>query len=305
MSEIHYIAQYALAEPAGVAYREGMARVDAIRLLREARRQGVALAAVNAVNLETAAAVVEAAEAEGAPVIVQVSHNAARYAGFAPLAAAARALREAARTPVVLHFDHAEDVDTALRALNEDFDSVMLETAGLDPREQDDALARVAQRASELGAGFEAEAEITPKGERGSVGRRTPAELAAFVQRSGCTSLAVDIGTRHKQRERRARLDHERLRMISAAVEVPLVLHGSSGVSDDDLRRAAAEGMSKVNLATALMMAFTGGVRQGLEDPRTVDARIYLAAGRDAMRARVREYLWLLGSARLRMPLGS
>jgi fructose/tagatose bisphosphate aldolase len=63
--------------------------------------------------------------------------------------------------------------------------------------------------------------------------------------------------------------------------------------------------MSKVNLATALMMAFTGGVRQGLEDPRTVDARIYLAAGRDAMRARVREYLWLLGSARLRMPLGS
>lgn len=278
-----------------------MARVDAIRLLQQARQQRVALAAVNAVNLETAAAVVEAAEAEGAPVILQVSQNAARYAGFVPLAAAARALRDGASAPVALHFDHAEDVATAVRALDEGFDAVMLETAGLEVDAQAEALARVAEAARAAGAGFEAEAEITPKGGRGSSGRLTPEQLAAFVRSSGCTSLAVDLGTRHKQRERRARLDHERLRAIRDAVGVPLVLHGSSGVSDEDLARAAAEGLSKVNLATALMMAFTDGVRTELRDPDVVDARRYLAAGREAMRERVRAYLRLLGSARLEL----
>lgn len=258
-------------------------------LLRAARAGGYALPAFNAVNLETAQAVVRAAEACRAPVILGLSHNAARYAGLEPLAALARTLRAGAGVPVLVHFDHAEDEDAARAALRLGADGVMLE--GSDPG----ALRRVAGAAHAQSAFLEAEYEVVAKRER--AGTCLPADdLARFAALSGCDLLAVGLGSRHGQCDKTARLDFGRLEELAARTPLPLVLHGASGVPDEDLARAARSGVSKVNLATDLMGVFTRAARESLEEGAT-DPRVYLGAARDAMQRRCAHYLHLLGAA--------
>ncbi len=278
-----------------------MSATDPVALLIRARAEGVAVAAVNAIDLETAEAVVAGAEAANAPVILQISQNAVRYASLSRLAAIGRVLRDEAAVPVVLHFDHAEGVEVAEAALRAGFDSVMLEGADRAFDEHLRAVKRLARAARAAGAGVEAELEVVPKGERGRGAHVPPELLARFADDSGCTSLAVDLGTQHKQRATGTRLDLERLADVTAAVRLPIVLHGGSGVSDDELAVAAARGVSKVNLATALMVVFTREVRARLEEPEVVDARAYLGPGRAAMADRVAHYLRVLGAQRLRV----
>ncbi len=266
-------------------------------LLERARRDGHALAAVNAVNLETAEAIVVAAERERAPVIVQISENAARYSRLSRLAAFARVLRSEATVPVILHFDHAESLDSARRALDERFDSVMLEDR-LDRRDDYRRdLNALAEEAHARGAVVEAELEAVRKGDRASGGHLAPDAVRAFVHDTACDTLAIDIGTEHKQTRKEAHLDLERLRVVAGAVPHPLVLHGSSGVPDDELRKAVAGGVAKVNIATALSLAFTRGVREVLTDPDAYDPRGYLAAARERMAAEVQRYIRLLGGS--------
>lgn len=259
-------------------------------LLHAARAEGYALAAFNAVNLETAQAVVWAAQAQRAPVVLQFSQNAARHAGLAQLAALGLSLQHTAGVPVLLHFDHAESEEAALEALELGFDGVMLE--GDDPR----TLRRLAGVAHAQGGYVEAEYEVVVKGERRGERHEDPADLARFAAESGCDLLAVDIGSAHKQTEKVARLDFDRLERLAALTPLPLVLHGASGVPEEQLARAVGLGLSKVNLATDLTLTFTGAVRASLEAGQD-DPRGYLAAGRDAMQARAEGYIRLLGSA--------
>ncbi len=259
-------------------------------MLQAARAGHYAVAAFNAVNLETAQAIVRAAQAQNAPVILQFSQNAARHGGLEPLAAIGLALKESAGVPVLLHFDHAETEEVALLALELGFDGVMLE--GDNPA----VLRRLATAAHALGGYFEAEFEVVVKGERHGVRIENPQDLANFARDSDCDLLAVDIGSAHKQEDKSAKLDFERLERLTALTSLPLVLHGASGVPEDQLARAAREGISKVNLATDLTLTFTAAVRQSLEGGAK-DLRVYLAAGRDAMQARAEHYIQLLGGA--------
>lgn len=280
-----------------------MSRIAAT-LLERARRDGYALAALNAVNLETAEAVVAAAEHERAPVLLQISENAARYGGLSRLAAVARVLRAEASVPVILHFDHAESLASALRALDEGFDSVMLEGREGDRGAYERAVRELVETAHARGAAVEAEVEAVRKGERAAGDHLAPATVRAFADATGCDTVAIDIGTEHKQTRKRARLDFERLRAFARTVPHPLVLHGSSGVSDDDLAAAVQGGIAKVNVATALSLAFTRGVREVLEDPAVYDPRTYLAAARERMTDEARRYLRVLGSAGRAEPRG-
>jgi len=119
--------------------------------------------------------------------------------------------------------------------------------------------------------------------------RTDPAEAAEYVELTGIDALAVAVGSSHAMTSRSAALDHDLIARLRDAVPVPLVLHGSSGVPDDELRRAVAAGMVKINIGTALNVAFTGAVRERLErDASVVDPRKYLTAARDAMTATVR-----------------
>ena len=259
-------------------------------LLRAARAGGYGLAAFNAVNLETAQAVVWAAQSQRSAVVLQFSQNAARHAGLRQLAALGLSLKQGADVPVLLHFDHAESEKAALEALDLGFDSVMLED------DDADVLRRLSTRAHAAGGYLEAEYEVVVKGERHGDRHDDPGELPRFVQLSGCDLLAVDIGTAHKQTKKTAQLDFTRLETLAALTPLPLVLHGSSGVPEEQLSRAVTLGIAKVNLATDLTLTFTAAVRASL-DGGSSDPRNYLAAGRDAMQARAEHYIRLLGGA--------
>lgn len=265
-------------------------QISNVELLRAARAGGYAIAAFNAVNLETAQAIVRAAEAQQAPVILQISQNAARHGGLHELAAIGKSLQAAASVPVLLHFDHAEDENAARQALEAGFDGVMLE--GDDPAR----LQHMADLARLYEGFFEAEYEVVGKGEREAHLHSDIENLAAWAKESRCDLLAVNIGTAHKQEDKSASLDFDRLARIAALSPLPLVLHGSSGVPEEQLARAARQGISKVNLATDLTLHFTGAVKRSLA-AGAKDPRQYLGAGRDAMQARAEHYIKLLGSA--------
>jgi fructose-bisphosphate aldolase, class II len=274
-----------------------MPTVEPVEFFRLARRNGYAIGAFNAVNLETAGAIVSAAELEASPVVLQVSENASRYAGFAPLTALCLALREEARVPVILHYDHAESLASAVRALGAGYQGVMVETAHLAPDAALCVIRDLVAVAARSGAFVEAELEIVHKGHRQGGPPLGVEELRDRARRSGCQLVAIDVGSRHKQRRCDTRLDLERLAAVAGAIPEPLVLHGGSGIHPDDIRRAVALGVAKVNLATDLSIAFTGALRAALADGDRVDPRLYLAPAREALVARVRYHLRALGGA--------
>ncbi|GAA0240557.1 class II fructose-bisphosphate aldolase family protein [Actinomadura nitritigenes] len=256
-------------------------------------RPGEGVAAFNVITLEHAEAIVAAAEETGRPVICQISQNAVRFHGgrLGPIAAGTRAVAEGSAARVALHLDHVTDEDLMHQAADHGFGSVMYDGSEHDYDENVARTAAAAAWAHERGLWLEAElGEVGGKDGAHAPGVRTdPGEAAAFVAATGVDALAVAVGSSHAMTERTAVLDHALIARLRDAVPVPLVLHGSSGVADDELRRAVGQGMTKINIGTALNIAFTGAVRANLD--RGVDPRRYLAPARDAMREQVAHLL--------------
>ncbi|MET9957078.1 class II fructose-bisphosphate aldolase [Streptomyces sp. NPDC006339] len=265
-----------------------------------AARAGHGVGAFNVVQLEHAEAVVAGAAEAGSPVVLQISENAVRYHGaLAPLAAAVLAIAEAAPVPVAVHLDHATDAGLVAQAVELGFSSVMFDASALDYADNVRATARVVARCHAAGVWVEAElGEVGGKDGVHAPGARTsPDEALAFVTATGVDALAVAVGTSHTMLTRDAVLDFALIRALRAAVPVPLVLHGSSGVADAHLTRAVDHGMTKINIATHLNHVFTTAVRQALaENPALVDTRRYLAPGRTAMGREVARLLAVLNA---------
>ncbi|WP_214106637.1 class II fructose-bisphosphate aldolase [Acrocarpospora catenulata] len=250
---------------------------------------GRGVAAFNVITLEHAVAVISGAEAAGVPVICQISENAVAFHGgrLAPIAAATAAVAQASTARVALHLDHVMDLDLLHQAADHGFSSVMYDGSR---HPYDKNLARTAEAVSWAHAhGLWLEAELGEVGGKDGAhapGVRTdPAEARAFVEATGVDGLAVAVGNSHAMTDRSATLDHDLICRLRDALSVPLVLHGSSGVPDDELRRAVRSGMTKINIGTALNIAFTTAVRT--HAPTHVDPRAYLAPARDAMAATV------------------
>ncbi|MFI0896798.1 ketose-bisphosphate aldolase [Streptomyces sp. NPDC020983] len=273
-----------------------MTAVSTADLVTTARAAGRGVAAFNVITLEHAEAVAAAAEAAGLPVILQVSENAVAFHGgrAAPLLAAAVRLAEAAAVPVAVHLDHVTGEDLVHAGAAAGVSSVMYDASALSYEENVRVTARIAAWAHSEGLWVEAElGAIGGKDGAHAPGVRTdPAEAAAFTAATGVDALAVAVGSSHAMTTRTARLDHALIARLRASVAVPLVLHGSSGVPDDELRLAVASGMVKVNIGTALNVAFTSAVRDRLDaDPAVVDPRRYLRPAREAMTATARHLL--------------
>ena len=256
-------------------------------ILDEARAAGTGSGAFNVIHLETAEALVRAAEQSGLPVILQLSENCLRYHGaLEPLAAATLALAAASSARVAVHLDHAEDADLALRAIDLGFTSVMYDGAKLDFAANVATTRRVVAAGDAAGVLVEAElGEIGGKDGAHAPGVRTdPFEAVDFVLATGVGALAVAVGSSHAMTERSAALDLELVAELRRSLDVPLVLHGSSGVSDEMLVSAIRAGMTKINVSTHLNTFFTRAVRGVLEDnPSLVDSRKYVHAGRQAL----------------------
>ena len=276
-----------------------MTHADSTVLLDAARRSGSGVGAMNVIQLEHAEAIVTGAERAGRPVVLQLSENTAAYHGaLAPLALATVRIAEVASVPVVVHLDHATDVGLVHEAVALGVRSVMFDASTLPHEENVGRTREVVQWCHERGVAVEAElGEVGGKDGVHAPGARTrPDEAAAYVEATGVDSLAVAVGSSHAMTTRDAVLDDALIAAIAAAVPVPLVLHGSSGVPDDGLVSAVAAGMTKVNIATHLNAALTAAVRAALAaDDALVDPRKYLGPGRAAVADEVARLLALLG----------
>jgi len=275
-------------------------------IVAAARRAGHAVGAFNVITLEHVEAVVAGAEKAGRPAIIQVSENAVRFHGgqVVPLARAAAAAAGQSSARLALHLDHVTEMDLLRDSLDAGFSSVMFD-AGAAPYDDNVAATRqAAEWAHDHGLWLEAELGYVggkpeaPASAHDEGVRTDPEEAAAFVVATGVDALAVAVGSSHAMTERTARLDHDLVRRLATRVPVPLVLHGSSGVPDDELSRAVAAGMTKINIGTALNVAYSAAVRRRLqEDPAVTDPRKYLLDARSAMAETVAALAALVSTA--------
>jgi fructose-bisphosphate aldolase, class II len=264
-------------------------------LVAAARSRGGAVGAFNVVTLEHAEAIVAGAERAGLPVILQVSENTVRFHGaLAPLAAAAHAAAELAAVPVALHLDHVTGEELLAQALPCGFSSVMYDASRRPYAANLAATRAAARRCRDWGLWLESElGEVGGKNGAHAPGARTdPAQAADYVAATGVDALAVAIGSEHAMTTRSASLDHDLLARLAAAVPVPLVLHGSSGVPDGELAAGVRGGLAKINIGTALNVAYLAAFRDGL--PAGPDPRPVLAAARENIAATVAHHLRLL-----------
>jgi fructose-bisphosphate aldolase class II len=246
-----------------------MSRTNAGKLVLNAKSAGTAVGAFNVILLEHAEALVAGAEIAKLPVILQISENCVSYhKALKPISVSTIAIAESSTVPVSVHLDHAESEDLVKEALDLGYDSVMFD-----------------------GSKLSYEDNVHAPGVR-----TNPLEAKAFAEATGADLVAVAVGSSHAMTTRDATLDFELIAEIARTVSVPLVLHGSSGVSDPDLQKAVKAGMSKINIATHLNNVFTHEIREALgANPKLVDPRKYIAPGRTAVATEVARLLTLLG----------
>lgn len=267
-------------------------------VLAGARNDGRGVGAFNVVLLEHAEAFVAAAEAAQLPVILQISQNCVAYHGaLAPVLAATQALARACDVPVLVHLDHADDLGLVRAAVAAGVDSVMYDGSRLPYAENVATTRDVVDLCHANDVQVEAElGEVGGKDGVHAPGVRTdPTEAATFVAATGVDALAVAVGTSHAMTDRVASVDTGLIAALAGALPVPLVLHGSSGLSDEELQGAVAAGMTKINISTHLNSVFTAAVRGVLLGaPNLVDPRKYVAPGRDAVTTETARLLRLL-----------
>lgn len=267
----------------------------------QCRRERTGLGAFNVVQLETAQMLVNAAEAAHRPVVLQISQNAVKYHGgqLAPLALATIEIARSAQVPVMVHLDHADDVALIHQAVDLGFSSVMYDGSHLPFEENLSTTAEVVQHCHNHGVTVEAElGEVGGKDGVHAPGARTdPQDAAQFVADTGVDLLAVAVGTSHTMTERTAVLDTELIARLAETVPVPLVLHGSSGVSDAGMVDAIAAGMTKINVSTHLNVLFTQAIKDYFADHGdVVDLRKYIGVGNAAVQAETQRLLELYAS---------
>jgi fructose-bisphosphate aldolase class II len=270
-------------------------------IVAAARESARGVGAFNAITLEHAEAIVAGAEAAGLPVVLAISENAVRFHGgrLRPLAAACAALAADAAVPVGLHLDHVVSEALLHAVEGTAVSSVMFDASTLPYGENVAATRAAADWAHARGLWLEAElGQVGGKAGEPALdahdprARTRPREAAEYVAATGVDALAVAVGSSHAMTTRTASLDHALIAELRAAVPVPLVLHGSSGVPEDELRAATAHGMTKINIGTTLNIAFTDALRAHLTTRETrPDPRPYLREAREAMADTVRRSL--------------
>lgn len=282
-----------------------MPLVDPREILPRAAAAGYAVPALNFHSLDMVPALLEVAEAERSPLILQASKGTIDSLGFDAIEAVVRAAARRCRVPVVLHLDHAREYGLVVQALRHGFTSVMADGSQLPFEENVLLTGKVAEAAHAAGVAVEGELGYVPRagegeeeGAGGSPGGyefTRPEEAEEFVARTGVDSLAVAVGTVHGLYKEAPRLDLERLAAIRARVPVPLVLHGGSGVPAEMLQAAIARGVAKVNFATELKHAWAGGLRAALAGEET-DPRKVLQPALRALQAEAARKIRLCGA---------
>lgn len=294
-----------------------MPLVTSKEIITKGYHEGYAVGAFNAVNMETAQAIIGAAMDLRSPLIMQITQTTLKYTEFDELAAMAKVLIDRSGLPVALHLDHGRTYEVVMKCLKLSFSSVMIDGSlqedGKTPRTYEENVAitrKIIEPAHALG--------VTVEGEIGTLGQigtteagalTDPDQAARFVEDTGVDTLAVAIGTTHGLYRGEPFIDIERLKAIRAKVGIPLVLHGGTGTPDDSVRAAIQNGIAKINIDTFIRVAFYDSVGQAMDEareqheeadkkgePRKYDIRKILAPAREAMKAAVEDRMKVFGS---------
>ena len=277
-----------------------MPMVTSMQMLLDAQAGGYAVGAFNAENMEMVKAIIQAAEELRAPVMIQTTPSTIKYGTLDTYASIVAAEAENATVPVCLHLDHGSSFELAMQAIYAGYTSVMIDGSKLPFEENIEVSKKVADVARSLNIPCEAELGKVGGKEDDLVAdadtNTDPMEAKEFAERTGVTSLAVAIGTAHGFYVGTPVLDKERLSEIRKVVDIPLVLHGASGLTDDDVRDCVARGICKVNFATELRAAYAKAVRELLaNDEKAFDPKAYGKAGIAAVKALVMERMKVCG----------
>lgn len=269
---------------------------DTKEMLIKAQKEGYAVPAFNIHNLETIQVAVEAAVELRSPLILAATPGTMDYAGRAYIQAIAETAAKENDIPIALHLDHHETIESIEESLELGVKSVMIDGSqgsfedniALSKAVVDKAHAYGATVEAELGKLVGQEDDIIVKAEDAEY--TDPDKAAEFVEKTGIDSLAVAIGTGHGVYETEPNLDFDRLAKIKDVVDVPLILHGASGISKEDVQKCIALGCAKVNISTELKIPFSDTLRNFLiEHPNETDTRKYMGPAKEAMKAVVIE----------------
>lgn len=281
-----------------------MSLVPISTLLQEARAGGYAVGAFNCNNMEIVQAIAAAAEAEKAPVIMQASQGAIKYAGIEYITAMVGVAASMVSVPVALHLDHGTSFEQVMQCIRSGFSSVMIDGSKHSLEENIALTKQVVAAARPVGVSVEAElgkiggTEDDIHVSEADAFFTDPEEARVFVQETGVDALAVAIGTAHGRYKGEPKLDFARLEKIYSLVNIPIVLHGSSGVPEEALREAIRLGVCKINIDTNIREAFVDRCRKVMADhPGEIDPRKILGPAREAAVELIREKIRIFGSS--------
>lgn len=278
--------------------------ISSDNMLKKAQAQRYAVPAFNIHNLETMQVIVETVAELQSPVILAGTPGTYSYAGTQNIVAIAKALAEKHKVPLALHLDHHENYDDITNKIHAGIRSVMIDGS----HEAFDENIAIVRRVVEYAHRF----DVSVEAELGRLGGieddlivdskdalyTNPKQAAEFVEKTGIDSLAIAIGTAHGLYKSEPKLDFERLSEIRRIVDIPLVLHGASGIPDKDVRECIKRGICKVNVATELKIAFSDALKQYfIENPNANDPRHYMKPAKEAMKKIVKKIIDTCGCA--------
>jgi tagatose 1,6-diphosphate aldolase GatY/KbaY len=269
-------------------------------MLLDAQAGGYAVGAFNVENMEMVKAVIKAAEDLKAPVMLQMTPSTIKYGTIETFAAIVTAEAKKATVPVCLHLDHGSSYELALQCLENGYTSVMIDGSAKEFEGNIEVTKKVVEAAKKFNVPVEAElGKVGGKEDDLEVEVDTNTdvkEALEFVERTGIDSLAIAIGTAHGFYVGTPVLDKKRLDEIKSLVSIPLVLHGASGIADEEVRDCVRRGICKVNFATELRVAYTGAIKKLVkENPEIFDPKAFGKAGMEALTELVKNRMNVCG----------
>lgn len=278
-----------------------MSLVNSKNMLLEAQKGEYAVGAFNVENMEMVKAVIQAAEELNAPVMLQTTPSTVKYGTIEMYAAMVKAEALKAKIPVCLHLDHGNSYELTKLCIEEGYTSIMIDGSHFTFEENILLTKKVVEEAKVKGVPVEAELgkvggkedDLEAKADMNT----DPVEAKLFVEKTQVDSLAIAIGTAHGFYVGTPVLDRERLSQIREQVSIPLVLHGASGLSNEEVRACIKRGICKVNFATELRVAYTSAIRQLLNDNSNVfDPKALGKVGMDAVKELVKNRIRVCGA---------
>ncbi len=274
--------------------------VNCKQILTKADQERYAIGGFNITSLETALGIIQAAEEQKSPVILQISEKTIDYMGLEVVTSIARTLADRASVPIAVHFDHGRNFELVWRSIEIGFSSVMLDVSKMPQGERIPFVKEFALRAHQRNVTVEVEEDVIGGREDYIEGKgwkfTDPKRAAIFAKETGCDMFAVSIGNSHGKALPDETLDMKLLSEIDAAVSVPLVLHGASSTPDEKIRDAISRGVRKINIDTDLRLAVNDAIRATLKNEALYDPRDILKSSIEAVKKVVSGKIQLFGS---------